>query len=181
MLRKIFLVLLAASACRAQGVADQAPVYKLLYSPPLGSELGGLWGIAEARPGLFYILSTWSTTNSGSIFTVTSAGGFRMIYAFPQYTTMVDFVQATNGKVYGSGFTNTPPYPIFYYSIDLSGKHLQEYPFPTPWGPGWNTTVAPPNELYDLVAQTVSGQTVWAFARGLGIRPYYHPASIFQQ
>jgi uncharacterized repeat protein (TIGR03803 family) len=147
-------------------LAAQGPVYRLLYSPPLGSNLGDLYGIFEAKPGLFYILSVWNGGATGaSIFTVTSQGAFSPIYSFPQLTTMDYAVEATNGRLYGSGFAGTPPYANFYYSLDLSGKDLQEYPFPGTWGPTFNTTVAPPSQIYDLAGQVVSGQTVYGFAQ----------------
>ncbi len=162
------VVSLVSLVCGAQGVAAQQPVYKLLYSPPPSdSNLGGFYELSEGKPGLFYILSAWTGGTTGaSIFTVSGAGVFKPIYSFPPQTTMNRFVQTTNGELYGSAFTNVPPYPIFYFSMDPFGKNLQEYPFPSPWAPGFETTVAPPAEMYDLVGEPgSSGHTQWAFAR----------------
>jgi len=166
MLKKELLRLVIGVLGLVCGVGAQGPVYKLLYSPPLGSNLGYLYGLFEGAPGLFYVLSSWTGgTTGGSIFTVTSKGAFSPVYSFPQSTTMDYVVQATNGQLYGSAFVGTAPYVNFYYSMDPSGKNLREYPFPAPWGPTFNTTVAPPNQIYDLAGQVVSGQTVWGFAR----------------
>jgi hypothetical protein len=121
--------------CLPQLMPAQGPVYKLLYSPKVGSNIGYLNGIFEARPGLFYVLSGWTGgATGGSIFTLTSDGTFSPIYAFPQSTTMDYVVEATNGELYGSAFTGTTPYQNFYYSLGLSGKNLQEYPFPGAMG-----------------------------------------------
>ena len=166
MLKKVILCVATACACCASGAVAQEPVYKLLYSPPLGSNIGGLYGIFEGKPGLFFILSTWTGGATGaSIFSVSGDGAFSPVYAFPPSSQTAEFVQATNGEVFGGAFTNTKPYLNFYYSVGLLGKNLQEYQFPAPWGPGFNTTVAPPNNLYDIVAKVVNSQTVYAFAR----------------
>jgi len=165
MKRKSLALLLMFCACSARlATAGPAPVYKLLYSPPLGSSLGGLYGVFEGKPGLFYILSVWTGgTTGGAIFTVTSAGAFNPVYASPQFTNMGAFVQATNSEIYGGAFTNVKPYPNFYYSLDPSGANFQEYPFPGTWGPGFNTVVGPPNELYDIAGRVVNSQTIFAF------------------
>ncbi len=167
MLRRTFVTLAACLVCLISGTtAAQGPAYRLLYSPPLGSNLGGLYGIFEGGPGLFYILSSWVAGGTGgSVFTVTSSGAFAPVYSFPQSTTMDAFVEATNGKLYGSAFTGTKPYQNYYYSMEPSGKNLQEYPFPGPWGPTFNTTVAPPNQIYDIAGRVVNSQSIYACAR----------------
>jgi hypothetical protein len=165
MFMKLTLALSVACACHAQGVAGQGPVFKLLYSPPVGN-IGYLYGIFEGKPGLFYILSTFTGgTTGGSIFTVTNAGNFSPIYSSPQYATVGGVVRSTNGEVYFSGFYGTPPYPSYYFSMDPSGKELQEYPFPGKLGPGFNTVVAPPAAMYDIVGDLQNQVSVSYFAR----------------
>jgi uncharacterized repeat protein (TIGR03803 family) len=166
MIRKLIFVLLIALSCRRLGAAGQGPVYRLLYSPPLGSNIGALNDIFEVKPGLFYVLSAWTGGATGaSIFTITSAGKFNLIYSFPQQTTSNWIVEATSGRLYGSAYVGIPPTSTnFYYSMDLSGKGMQKHLFPSPWGPGFETTVAPPNLMYDLVGQVTTSNPIWAFA-----------------
>jgi len=167
MLKKPAVALLVVLVCRAQGAAGQAPVYKLLYSPPpSNTNLGSFYELFEGKPGLFYVLSAWTGGTTGaSIFTVSSGGVFKPIYSFPP-ATFVNVLQPTNGELYGSGYTGIPPNSTnFYYSMGASGGNLQEYPMPAPWAPGFETTVAPPNQMYDLVGQITTNHTLWAFAR----------------
>jgi hypothetical protein len=114
---------------------------------------------------LFYVLSSFTGGTTGSsIFSLTRAGTFSLIYSFPQNTSMDRFAQATNGELYGSTLnpTGSPPYPRFYFSVDASGKDLQEYPFPGNWAPGARTITAPPNELYDIFG-VVYNPSAYAF------------------
>lgn len=71
--RKLLLAILLVSACGAQIVAGQAPVYKLLYSPPaLGTPGGQPTVMFEGAPGVFYGLSVLiESTFGGSVFTIT--------------------------------------------------------------------------------------------------------------
>lgn len=162
--KKSLIELVIGLACCVSGAAAQGPVYKLLYSPPLGSNLGFPYGIFEGRPGLFYVLSTWAGGATGdSVFTVASNGTVGPIYSFP-LNTLINVVQATNGDLYGGGSQATSP-NYFYYSMGPSGKGLQEYFLTGTWGSAFNTTVAPPNAIYDLVARAVSDQTGYGFAR----------------
>src|SRR5712664_3681047 len=124
-LRKLLVVSLVASVCGAQ---NGAPVYKLLYSPSAGDPIGYLADISEVQPGLFYALSTSTTPTFGAaIFSVTSTGTFKSIYVFPSTnnTHVVTLVQASNGTLYGSGYSNSGS---FYISISPSGTNLQHFP-----------------------------------------------------
>jgi hypothetical protein len=149
-----------------QATAGQGPVYKLLYSPPLGSAYGLLSGIFETKPGLFYVTSQQTSTSSGaSIFVMTSTGSVSAIYSFPPQSS-INVLQTTSGELYGSGYTNTPPYPRFYYWLNPSGQNLREYMFQSPWNPGFETTIGPPNEIFDMMGQPVTGGKIqWAFIR----------------
>jgi uncharacterized repeat protein (TIGR03803 family) len=167
MIRKLIFVLLIALSCRRLGAAGQGPVYRLLYSPPLGSNIGALNDIFEVKPGLFYIMSFWTGGGlGGSVISVSSAGAFNIVYSFPQQVTMGWVVQATNETLYGSGYTGIPPTGSnFYFSLDPSGKHLEQHPIPSPWEPGFETLVVPPNQLYDFLGQVTSSNPIWAFAK----------------
>ena len=128
MLRKLMLLLCSTGACYAQ---SQGPVYRLLYSPPVGN-IGYLGNIISGKPCLFYILSSFTGGTTGaSIFSVTAAGTFNPIYSFSQNTSMDRFAQATNGELYGSTLSAAgPPYASFYFSMEPSGKNAKQYPFP---------------------------------------------------
>ena len=65
MLKKVILCVATACACCASGAVAQEPVYKLLYSPPLGSNIGGLYGIFELRFAGWALLIKVSTAGDG--------------------------------------------------------------------------------------------------------------------
>ena len=165
MLKQLILGTLLASACAIQG-AGQAPVYKLLYSTT-SNLVSGFSPILEAKPGLFYVLAQSGGGVASSLFTLTSTGTYTSIYTFPANTSSLTLVRGTNGELYGaalnSGFTS------YYYSLDLSGKDLKVYNYPSPqWGTLWETLVAPPGVLYDIIARPgpiSGGPPVFAFAR----------------
>jgi hypothetical protein len=166
MYRTFIATLLLALSCRAQSAAGQAPVYKLLYSPSLESGLGTFDDVFEVTPGLFYVLSASNTGTVGpSVFSITVTGTVNVIYSFSQQTTSNWVVQSTNGRLYGSAYVGIPPNTTnnYFYSIDLSGKNLQELALRSPWLPGFNAVVAPPELMFDLIAQ-VSGSSNPLFA-----------------
>ena len=81
-------------------------------------------------------------------------------------------VQGTNGELYGPAFNPSDPHttpPQYYYSLDVSGQNIQIFPYPTTqWGSAWQTLIAPPGVLYDLVAhppKNSGGAPIFGFAR----------------
>jgi IPT/TIG domain-containing protein len=169
MTKRLLFGTLLLSACGTRAIHGQASVYTLLYSPPSLSTPGGEpTTIFEAAPGLFYVLSVRTTTTFGpSIFTITSTGTFELIYTFPPaVNAMQTFVQATNGSLYGPAGSATTSPRTFYFSLTPSGTNLQEFPFSGSWGSAWQTIVAPPGELYDIVGfSPTSTSKVYGFAR----------------
>jgi hypothetical protein len=165
MLKKLTLVLSIACACRAQSSPSTGPVYKLLYSPPVGN-IGDLGNIFEGKPGLFYVISFFTGgTTGGSVFTVNGSGTFSPIYSAPQNNTVGGVVRATNGELYGSTFAEVPPYLNYYLSMNTSGSGFVQYPLPGTWASGARTALAPTGEMYDLIQHAQNQVTVWAFDR----------------
>lgn len=78
--------------------------------------------------------------------------------------TAINVVQGADGLLYGGVTTGSPP-KQFYYSMRLDGSGFQQYPMPGTWGSGFNTTVSPPDGIYDLVAEPVGDQVGYGFAR----------------
>ncbi len=158
------LLLLASSAAFAPG---QTPVYKLLWSPgSLAAPGGQPSAILEAAPGLFYVLGALDQSTFGaSVFSITSAGTFKLLYSQPPYFTSIAFVQATNGRLYNPGFRGTTPRQNDYFSATAAGANLLEYPMPDNLGSAWETIVAP-GTLYDIVgSSTQEGVTTADFAQ----------------
>ena len=148
--------------CRAAG---QTPVYKLLYSPPVSANVGYMYAILEAEPGLFYILSSWQSNAFGpSILSITSAGALQTMHSFPPYTRMTTLVQSANGMLYAPAQLN-PSGAHVYYSIAPSGKDLHEIPLPGAWASALKTIAAPPGQVYDIVGRYRDNATTNAFAR----------------
>jgi hypothetical protein len=166
MLRKLLsaiLLLLGSAAALAPG---QTPVYKLLWSPgSLGAPGGQPVTILEAAPGLFYVLGTLDQSTFGaSVFSITNAGTFKLLYSQPPYFTSIAIVQATNGHLYNPGFDGNTQ-QNFYFSTNAAGSDLVEYPFPDNLGSGWQTSVAP-GKMYDIVgSSTQEGVTTYDFAQ----------------
>lgn len=170
MFRRLLIASFLASACIAHS-AGRAPVYKLLYSPS-SNIMTTFSPILEIKPGLFYVLSQFGLGTVGfSIFSLTSTGTFNSIYSFPSYTESLNLVQGTNGDLYGPAFNPSDPKnspSTYYYSLDLSGKDLRVYNYPSPqWGSVWQTALAPPGALYDILARPSAnyGPPIFAFAR----------------
>ena len=167
MLRKLLsaiLLLLGSAAALAPG---QTPVYKLLWSPgSLGAPGGQPVTILEAAPGLFYVLGTLDQSTFGaSVFSITNAGTFNLLYSQPPYFVSEALVQATNGRLYNPGFRGTTPRQNLYFSANAAGSDLVEYPFPDNLGSGWQTSVAP-GKMYDIVGSTTQqGVTTADFAQ----------------
>jgi len=120
----------------------------------------------EAEPGLFYGLSSRGTDKFGaSIFMLTSAGAFQLIHSFQPFVQSYTLAQGANGLLYGAGFTSQD-FHHFYFSIQTSGKNVQQYSFPGQWGSAWQTIVVSPDELADIVAANPSdGSRVFGYAR----------------
>jgi uncharacterized repeat protein (TIGR03803 family) len=120
----------------------------------------------EVEPGLFYGLSSRGTDKFGaSIFTVTSTGTFKLIYSFQPSVQSYTLGQGSDGLLYGAGFASHDSHN-FYYSLQASGENVRQYAFPGQWGSGWQTIVAPPGNLYDIVAANPpQGSRVFGLAR----------------
>jgi hypothetical protein len=168
MSKKFLSVLLILAACGAtRSLAAQTPVYALIYSP---SEVGSVSAqpttMFEVEPGLFYVESVREdNTHGASVFNITSTGTFHPVYSLPPQTDMLALVEDTDGELYGPGFVSQGFYN-FYFSLKLSGKGLQEYPFAPGWGSGSRTIVAPTGELYDLVGYVqTQGPETFAIAQ----------------
>ena len=155
--------LLAAfyALCRAAG---PAPLYKLLYSPPVSANIGYMYAILEAEPGVFYVLSTWESNAFGpSIFSITGAGKLQVIHSFPPYTRMASMVQGVNGTLYAPAQLN-PSASSGYFSMDLRGKGVHEISMPASWSSALKS-LATPSGVYDIVGQFKDNVTTSAFAR----------------
>jgi uncharacterized repeat protein (TIGR03803 family) len=165
--RGLLFASLLALVCEVPSEASGPPVYKLLYSPAFLATPGGYPAtIFEGEPGLFYVLSTRGTNQFGaSIFTVTSTGTFNLIHSFAPYVQSHALVQGANGLLYGAGF-DSPNFHNFYFSLQASGKNVEQYSLPGQWGSGWQMIVAPPGEIYDIVAENPpGGAKVFGLAR----------------
>lgn len=160
----LLAVALTLVACGAQTAAGQPPVYKMIWAPPSDGSLGYLGPILEGQTGLFYVLSTWSYAAAPSIFSLSTAGAYCSIHAFPANTSLDTMGEAANGLIYALGTIPAPPYTSIFYSMELSGDNLQQYPFPGQWGWGGQVIVAP-GEMYEIVGYLSQGLTVFGFAR----------------
>jgi len=158
-------LMLTANPATPQATGGQEAVYKVLYLPPsLTSPGGNPTFMFEVQPGLFYVLSTRETNTFGpAIFGVTRAATSRQIYELAPSISAGTLVQATNGGLYGSAIQPSPPYQVL-YSIDPSGKGLQQYSYPGQWGFG-GPLIPAPGAMYQLVGQTQGNVTTAAFAR----------------
>lgn len=156
--------LLASLLAPVWGGQSQGPVYKLLYSANPLTPGGFPTTMFEVEPGLFYGLSGSYGGSPAAIFSLTSAGTFKLIYTFPATNNnqVLSLVQATNGRLYGAGFSASGNY---YISISTTGNDLQQYPFPGQWGPFGGTIVAPAGELYDIAGTFVGNNEVYGVAR----------------
>ena len=173
MATRLSIALLIASACVVlPAAAGQTPVYKLLYSPPQGANVGLPSAILEGRPGLFYVMGSLNSNTFGAtVFSLTSTGTFTSIYALPPYTSSNTLAQGTNGLLYGpASYLGGPGTPTnYYYSVSTSGKNFKQYPlpgtYPNQWGSLLNETMTvPPAQLYDIVYMMVGNSRVYAFA-----------------
>jgi hypothetical protein len=161
------LALILLPACRAQGGASQKPVYKMLFSPSSNAYGTNPASMFETQPGLFYFYSL--STGGNSIITVTSAGTSNLIYTLPTSWSVYSLLQNTNQLLYGAGayYTNPQETSInrVYFSLDPSGKNLQQYPLPAMWGSAGRSVLAPPAEIYDIFAASPRSGTLYAFGR----------------
>jgi uncharacterized repeat protein (TIGR03803 family) len=164
--KKLLPVLLLLTVCGATSVAAQAPVYTLLFSPSESQSVAFQpTTMFEVESGLFYVLSaTEGNTHGASVFNITSTGTFHPVYSFQPYVNVFTLIEDTNGELYGPGAS---PQNSFYFSLRLSGKGLQEYPFAPRWSSGGGRTiVAPTGELYDLAGYVpTQGPETWAIDR----------------
>jgi hypothetical protein len=164
--RTILPAIFASIACATQLATAQAPVYKLLWSPPnLGAPGAQPTVILEVAPGLFYVLGALEQATFGaSVFSITSTGTYTPLYSQPPYFTSSALVQATNGRLYNPGFSGNSQ-QWFYFSSAASGANLVQYPLPAGWGSAWQT-IAAPGLLYDIVGVTSpQGSTTFGFAQ----------------
>ncbi len=163
--RTLLLASLLAVATCADGTAAQGPAYKLLYSPPVSSNLGYMGSITEVDSSVFAVLSTWQSNTLGpSIFTITSAGTVKPIYTLDPSTLTDTMVQATGGNLYTPALLH-PSGNSAYYSLSLLGKGVQQYPLPAQWGSLWHTVAAPRGEIYDILGIAPNGALTSAFVQ----------------
>jgi len=163
------LALLLASVWAATSTAGQAPVYTLLYSPPLTTPGGNPTTMFEVSPGVFCVLTareggSWGAT----IVTVASNATYKVIYSLAPSTIANVLVQGTNGVVYGPGFLSGSTVAAnyyFYFSLSPSGQNEKQYSLPGTWGSAWETIVVPQDQLHDIVAMATQTVPVYGFAR----------------
>jgi len=153
---KLIAVLFAGAACALCGEVAGRTGFELIYSPPSNANLGNLSALFEEKPGVFYVLGTWDSDTFGPAIFSLSSGVFQSRHRFPPHTQLVNVVPATDGRLYGRGHSHGSN-RYFYYSIEPEGTENREYPLPEPWGSGWNITVTPTGDLYDLVGRVVDG------------------------
>ena len=151
--------------CAAGSAVAQTPVYKLLWSPgAIGTPGAQPTAIMEVAPGLFYVLGAYDGDTFGaSVFSITSAGTFKLLYSLPPDFTSAGFAQGTNGNLYVPGFNGTAQ-QSYYFCTTATGANMVEYSFPGGWGSGWQTVEAP-GDLYDMMGFTTRGPTVWGFGK----------------
>jgi len=150
--------------CAAGSAVAQTPVYKLLWSPGvIGTPGAQPTAIMEVAPGLFYVLGAYDGDTFGaSVFSITSAGTFKLLYSLPPYYLSAAFAQGTNGNLYVPGFDGENR-QSYYFSSTAVGANFVEYPFPGSWASGWQT-IAAPDSLYDIFGSVSGTQRTFAFA-----------------
>src|SRR5579864_3802810 len=82
-MKKQLLAAFCLACCTFNATGQGPPVYRLIYSPAAGANIGPLGNMSEVQPGLFYALSHHVTPTSGdTIISVSTAGTFKAINVF---------------------------------------------------------------------------------------------------
>ena len=164
-IKKLIVCTAALASAGSASASAAEPVYKLLFSPSTPGAGSEPSTILESAPGYFNFLSFGASNPGGStVWSITSKGSLTEIYSPPAPMSLLSFVQATDGALFGNALP--PTGATYYLSVGATGKDVQEYPI-RDQGNGILLLQAP-NGLYDELGYTKTlrngNKITWVFS-----------------